>query len=122
ARPASTAQPFVKRFELRIEKIDLLSWLTQQKAAVKIYGSDQSENYAIAGVGQAHMITGNQKVDLDMLFTDMRTLLTTQYPYLRFYGGLCFDDTNIDGDWRNFGTYKFLLPRFELATKEGKML
>jgi menaquinone-specific isochorismate synthase len=124
AQPAETAPAaaVVKRFELRVEKIDLLSWLTQQKTSLKIYGSDQSDNYAIAGVGQAHIVEGTGAIETPVLFKQLQSLLTPQYPYLRFYGGFCFDDENLDNEWANFGTYKFILPRFELATKEGKML
>ena len=121
-KEGSSAKSSVKRFELRIEKMDLLTWLTQQMTATKIYGSDQSDNYAIAGISQAEVIAGNGSISFAELFKQMQARLTPQYPYLRYYGGLCFDDKNLEPEWKNFGTYKFLLPRFELATKEGKML
>jgi menaquinone-specific isochorismate synthase len=123
SRPhATTTQPFIKRFELRVETIDLLSWLAQQKATTKIYGSDQSDNYAIAGIGQAHLIAGSGPVCYADVFKQMQSLLTPKYPYLRFYGGMCFDDQNLEEEWKNFGAFQFVIPRFELATKEGKML
>ncbi len=118
----TSTTPIVKRFELRIEKLDLLSWLTQQNFETKLYGSDQDDNYAIAGVGKAFMLEGNRNVNVQELFTTMRSILTPEYPYLRFYGGLCFDDQKPNGEWENFGSYRFMIPRFELATKDGKML
>lgn len=122
ARLAPTSKPYVKRFELRVEKIDLLSWLTQQKDTTKIYGSDQSDNYAIAGIGEAYTLGWEGPAHHQEIFQQMKSILTSQYPYLRFYGGFCFDDQNPDREWKNFGTYKFIIPRFELATKEGEML
>ena len=52
-------EPVVKRIEIPVSDIDLLSWLCQQKETIKIYGSHQSGLYAIAGVGAALMVEGD---------------------------------------------------------------
>ncbi|MDP2654168.1 MAG: isochorismate synthase [Candidatus Omnitrophota bacterium] len=114
--------PVLKRFEIRVEKMDLLAWLSQQRSATKIFGSDQSENYAIAGIGEADVITGAGPVNHEMIDQKIRPCLPPQYPYLRYYGGFSFDPLNPGTEWDDFGTYRFLIPRFELATKEGKYL
>ncbi len=119
----SSAEIPVKRFELRIEKLDPLLWLAQQNFPTKIYGEDQDANYAIAGVGEAQAIKGTTNaINLKKLFTQMHSVLRPEYPYLRYYGGMMFDPGGKDNEWKHFDTYKFIIPRFELAAKEGKML
>lgn len=119
--PASSGIP-IKRFELRIEKIDPLLWLAQQNSKTKIYGADQDDNYTIAGVGEAHTIAGANPLSTHEIFNKIQAVLTKDYPYLRVYGGLAFDAGRLDNDWKDFGAYKFIIPRFELAAKDDKML
>jgi menaquinone-specific isochorismate synthase len=41
---------------------------------------------------------------------------------MQWYGGLAFDHHYMDEPWQTFGTARFILPRFELAAKNDKMI
>lgn len=112
----------IERIEIRINPVDILLWLTLQKDDVKIYGSNQSDTVSIAGIGQAVCVTGRRLGTFKKVFKQLRSFLSLKYPYLQWYGGFCFDERHLDADWRGFGAYRFVLPRFELAARDGKMI
>jgi menaquinone-specific isochorismate synthase len=112
----------VERIEIKVRPVDMLAWLAAQKNDVKIYGSNQSGTMAIAGIGQAVCVTGKQLGSFKKVFQKLRFFLTPKYPYLQWYGGFCFDDRHQGKEWKEFGAYRFVLPRFELAAQEGRMI
>lgn len=114
--------PSVNRIEIFVKDIDLLSWLSQQSSKTKIYGSHQTGQYAIAGVGEAICVSG-EKVDThDKVFQRLRLYLHPEHKRLQFYGGFCFDQENLGREWAQFGAYKFVVPQFEVAFKDGLMI
>ena len=112
----------IKRIEIRIHPVDMLSWLSFQKDEVRIYGANQSDTVSIAGIGQAVCVTGRRLGAFKKVFKQLRSFLSPEYPYLQWYGGFCFDERHLDADWRGFGAYRFVMPRFELAALNGKMI
>lgn len=112
----------IERLEIRIRPVDMFAWLSLQRDHVKIYGANQSDTMAIAGIGEALCITGQHKGSFKKIFKQLRSCLTARYPYLQWYGGFCFDECHLDADWKEFGAYRFVLPRFELASQGGKMI
>jgi len=108
-------RPPVYRIEIKIKPIDPLAWLAAQDNAVKIYGANQDDSAAIAGIGEAACVRGSGRVNYPSVFRNLRKYLRPQYPYLQWYGGFCFDD-------RAPGSFRFVLPRFELARDRGKMI
>ncbi len=119
---ASKPSKSIERIEIRIHSVDMLTWLSLQHDPVKIYGANQSDTVSIAGIGEAACITGKRKGSLKKIFKQLRSCLTRRYPYLQWYGGFCFDDRHTDADWKEFGAYRFVLPRFEVAAQDGKMI
>ncbi|MDE2223170.1 MAG: isochorismate synthase [Candidatus Omnitrophica bacterium] len=117
-RPAKT----VTRLEIKVHPLDMMAWLSAQKDEIKIYGANQSDTVSIAGIGQAAVVTGRKIISYARIFNKLRALLSPQYPYLQWYGGFCFDERHQDKDWQEFGAYRFVLPRFELAAQEGRMI
>lgn len=115
-------EPVVSRIEIFIQGVDLLSWLFQQTVKTKIYGSHQNGLYAIAGVGEALCVSGDKIESFPKIFQRLRLYLRPEYKRLQFYGGFCFDQENLGREWASFGGYKFVIPQFEVATKEGKMI
>lgn len=115
-------EPTVTRIEIFVSGIDLLSWLSQQSAKTKIYGSHQSGLYAIAGVGEALCVSGDSVESHAKIFERMRLYLRPEFKRLQFYGGFCFDEEHLGREWQKFGAYKFIIPQFEVATKEGRMI
>lgn len=112
----------IERIEIMIHPVDMLVWLSLQQDNVKIYGANQDDSMAIAGIGEAVCVTGKHKGDLKKIFKKLRSYLTPRYPYLQWYGGFCFDDRHLDAYWKEFGAYRFVLPRFEVAAQNDKMI
>jgi len=112
----------IERLEIKVEPVDMLSWLSLQKDDVKIYGSNQSDTVSIAGIGQAVCSTDQKTGNIKRIFKQLRNFLSPKYPYLQWYGGFCFDERHADDDWKEFGAYRFVIPRFELAAQNGKMI
>jgi len=112
----------IERIEIKIQPVDMLSWLSIQKNEVKIYGANQSDTVSIVGIGQAVCIRSNRLGSFKKVFKQLRSFLSTKYPYLQWYGGFCFDQHHPDDDWKEFGSYRFVIPRFELAAQSGKMI
>ncbi|MDE1920348.1 MAG: isochorismate synthase [Candidatus Omnitrophica bacterium] len=112
----------IRRLEIKVRPVDMMAWLTLQKDEVKIYGANQSDSMSIAGIGEAVCIRAGRLGSFKKVFQSLRSFLLPQYPYLQWYGGFCFDDRHQDGDWKEFGAYRFILPRFELAAQAGKMI
>ncbi|MBF0570235.1 MAG: isochorismate synthase [Candidatus Omnitrophica bacterium] len=112
----------IERIEIKIHPVDMLSWLSFQKDEVKIYGANQSDSMSIAGIGQAVCVRASRLGSYKKVFKQLKSFLSLKYPYLQWYGGFCFDDRHLDEDWKEFGAYRFVLPRFELAAQSGKMI
>ncbi len=114
--------PRVVRIEIPIEPLDPLKWLHAQSAHVKTYWADREGAFTMGGVGAAHTVTGNDRLPpYGPLFDRLRQGLSCAHPNLRYYGGLCFDACHTaDPRWKRWGTYRFVIPRFEvLATSAG---
>jgi menaquinone-specific isochorismate synthase len=112
----------IERIEIKINPVDMLAWLSLQTDDVKIYGANQSDTVSIAGIGQAACLTDIRIGNFKNIFKQMRHLLSPKYPYLQWYGGFCFDEKHLDDEWEEFGAYRFVIPRFELAAQSGKMI
>ena len=112
----------VFRIEIKIHPIDEIAWIAQQKSDVKIFGANQDNTACIAGIGQAACIQGRSIGSLKKIFSSLRRYLKPQYPYLQWYGGLCFDPKRSSKEWKEFGSYRFVLPRFELASDASSMI
>ena len=112
----------IERLEIKVDPVDMLSWLSLQKDDVKIYGSNQNDTVSIAGIGQAVGFTDIRLGSFNKVFKQLRHFLSPKYPYLQWYGAFCFDERNLSDDWEEFGAYRFVIPRFELAAQEGKMI
>ncbi len=118
----NTAPTDVVRIEIKIHPIDEMAWIAQQKSKVKIFGANQDNTASIAGIGQAAYVQGRSITDLRRIFSTLRQYLKTQYPYLQWYGGLCFDPKRLSKEWKDFGAYRFIVPRFELASNSSSMI
>lgn len=112
----------VFRIEVKIHPIDEIAWIAQQKSPIKIFGANQDNTASIAGVGEAASVRGQTSIDLKKIFAILRRHLKPQYPYMQWYGGICFDPGRLSKDWENFGAYRFVLPRFELASNASAMI
>lgn len=104
----------ILRVEQKISHVNPLKWLQQQKSLVKIYWSERDQQFEIAGIGCADIITGDSEIDYEVVFKKMRDNLSHTYENLRYFGGFSFNNKWQDTDWQNFGVYNFFIPQFEV--------
>ncbi|MFQ5850946.1 MAG: isochorismate synthase MenF [Candidatus Binatia bacterium] len=113
--------PRVLRIEVGIARVDPLSWLDAQKGPAKIYWADRKKQFEIAGIGQADVVSGNQPPSYVALFDRLNESLSGAESRVRYYGGIRFDDRRVaDTRWEIFGSYRFILPRFEICIRHGE--
>jgi menaquinone-specific isochorismate synthase len=113
----SSMQDKTVRIEVPIPKLDPLQWLGQQRADVKTYWFDRQGNFTMAGIGTLDPIAGDKPVDHSAIFGQLRQHLSPLFPKVRYYGGIGFrQDSSIDPDWKLFGNYRFIIPKFEVCT------
>ena len=119
----------ILRYEFPCEPLDILTWLHNQQVPQKIYWSGRSGDFEVGGIGVAGILEGNGPIDHAGVFAYMEDRLASDNPNLRYYGGMNFHGlpagrvgpatrdrhAPTDGaDWRSFGSYRFVVPRFEL--------
>ncbi len=112
----------VFRIEIKIHPIDEIAWASAQKSKVKIFGANQDNTACIAGIGEAIVLKGRRISSLKKIFSTLRGYLKKEYPYLQWYGGFCFDPKHSSKLWADFGAYRFVLPRFEVASDASSMI
>jgi menaquinone-specific isochorismate synthase len=110
-------QDKIVRIEVPIPELDPLEWLGQQKSDVKTYWSDRQGQFTMAGIGAVDLIAGDKSIDHGTIFGQLRQRLSPRFPKVRYYGGIGFSqDRSIDPDWKLFGNYRFIIPKFEICT------
>ncbi len=108
------------RIEIPIETTRARAWLHAQRHAVKTYWSDRENAFEMAGVGVADCVSGTDAADYSDLLGRLRENLSCAHPDLRYYGGIRFDTARAsNAQWRPFGAYRFVIPRFELLNAGG---
>lgn len=112
----------VLRYEFPCEPMDILTWLHNQDAALKIYWSDRGDGggFEIGGIGAADVVQGYDTVDYAEVFARMEDRLAGDNPNLRYYGGMNFQGPVMGPDWQSFGSYRFIIPRFEFFKSQGQ--
>ena len=107
----------ILRVEVPIPALEPLSWLERQKSDIKTYWCDRQGEFTMAGVGILDEIAGDIPIDYPTIFGRLRQNLSPLFPQVRYYGGIGFSqDRSIDPNWKLFGNYRFIVPRFELWT------
>lgn len=112
------------RCKVEVENIAAMQWLACQSIPIKTYWANRNQEFKMAGLGVAHEISGQETPDLPQLFKDLRVLLNSEYPELRYYGGFQFNrESKPAQEWKSFGAYRFVIPQFELhRSNEGTFL
>lgn len=110
----------ILRMEFLLEPVDILTWLNNQSTEKKIYWSNRDKSFEVGGVGSADVVTGST-LDLKTLSNHFEDHLLNDNPNLRYYGGMAFDDRE-SAEWKKFGRYFFMVPRFELLKQSDQCL
>ena len=107
----------IVRVETVIPRTDIPVWLRAQAPhAVKMFWADRDGQHEVAGLGAADLVAGTETEGVDSLFERLRGRLEAGETAARYFGGMRFNDKSAsDVAWRNFGGYRFVLPRFELS-------
>lgn len=108
----------VSRVEVPVNDILPLWWLAVQKSPMKTYWSDRHDEFEMAGIGEADVISWATGIDYDLLHNRLSNCLKAIPEATRYYGGIIFSDrvknTTNAALWGRFGSYRFIMPRFEL--------
>ena len=109
----------IVRVETVIPRTDALAWLRAQAAsAVKMYWADRDGQQEVAGVGTADIVAREESDSIDSQFEQLHRRLEAGEPGTRYFGGMRFNGgSGSDEAWRDFGGYRFVLPRFELSQR-----
>jgi menaquinone-specific isochorismate synthase len=118
----------VVRVMINVDAINPLAWLQAQSIEEQTYWSDRSATSAVAAAGVADRLQGGP--DGDPEWNALEQQLHARFAQadpataLRYYGGWAFDPCQpLNDGWGAFGTYQFVLPRFEVrAAKSGTTL
>lgn len=126
-RSANGATPRVVRVALEVGAVDPFAWLQAQPLAERLYWSGRCPGVRVAAIGAAEVLTSTAaSVEDPALARQLRARFAQadDTAPLRYYGGGAFDPgAAMEGAWRAFGMYRFVLPRFELrTTQEGTTL
>ena len=105
----------VIRIQVDCKKTDILDWHAAHKESRKIYWADRDKCCEVGGIGTAHRIFGKDIDDFSNLFKRLDSFLSNSNRHLRYYGGIRFN-YRVDADeiWKNFHTFDFVIPEFEL--------
>ena len=118
---APRVTPRVARIELPVGRVEPLAWLRDQRFGPKSYWSGREDDVEVAATGIADLHEGSGFESPADLKKRLAPLLSSGDPRLRYYGGLRFDaGKETDPRWKAFGTYRFVLPRFELISRHGE--
>ena len=122
-------QRSILRFEAPCPRVNCLDWLDAQTSRVKLYWANRDNSFQMAGVGTADIARGNTINAYARLFNAIYQSLSADGD-IRYYGGMDFYPPEVNRDiagtrktaqeWKAFGAYCFLLPRFEIIEREGK--
>jgi menaquinone-specific isochorismate synthase len=111
----------ILRYEFICEPMDVLNWIHNQNTFQKIYWSDRDKNFEMAGIYSARELILSDDLSLSEIVRTMEDHFSADNPYLRYYGGLCFDPENLGEEWQLFSKARFVIPQFELCHREGEM-
>lgn len=92
-------------------------WMLAGRAAVRVYWQARDGAWEAAGVGAADVRRDQNGLDYSDLIRHISSNLSAKSGDARYYGGMRFDRgaARATPPWREFGTYGFVLPRFELT-------
>lgn len=109
------------RIEVDAPDLQPAAWLCAQPPGAKGYWSDREGSFAMAGVGRADALIGQEAADLPGLMNELRRRLRSAAGTPRYFGGFCFDfGQEPDAEWKAFGRYRFVMPRFEVVRANGR--
>jgi menaquinone-specific isochorismate synthase len=104
---------------LRIERVSVpcdlpaLALLAGRSEGDRVFWRPRDSAQELAGLGTAHLISGDAEANPETIFGALAPLRAAAPADCRFFGGLAFGPAD-SATWHTLGTWRFVLPRFEL--------
>ncbi len=110
------------------EPVRPIDWVRARPSSEAVYWSGRDEDRTIAACGAADVVSSSAApVEYEALGRALDERLDGVGSQVRYYGGLRFDagqpaaQDRPDRRWAPFGTYRFVLPRFELVEADDTL-
>ncbi len=113
------SEKIIYRIELPIQSINMIAWLSNQRSETRLFWSSRDKDFETAGIGLAYGLQGTRFIDIDAVFHELNKYLVGDTHGLKFFGGFAFSPEALDHHWENFGSYRFILPKFEILRREN---
>ena len=108
----------VFRLAVKVERRDPFSWLQAQDIFPRIYWNGRDDEVVTAAVGSADLCYGGPGSSYRDLRSQLDVVLPNSDNRVRYFGGFRFDrEAHRSPEWESFGTFTFVLPRFEYVLK-----
>ena len=131
---SGNGRPHVERISVAVpESVRPIDWIRAQdrpagRSSEAVYWSGREEPRTAAALGAADVVSGTTApIDYEALGETLDERIAGAESSVRYYGGLRFDaaqpsaSDRPDRRWASFGTYRFVLPRFELVDAEDTL-
>src|SRR5690606_25608969 len=114
----------IERLVVRILTGNPFSWLRARQHFPRIYSQGRDDDVSTAAVGAAAACFGGRGADSGDLRRQRDAVLPIIDVRVRYFGGFRFDTTRAaSSEWESFGTFTFVLRRFEfLASPSSSVL
>src|SRR5512136_1655183 len=107
--PRCQGKPEIYSLGFPVKPVDPLHWLQAQSIHPKIYWCDRKQDFELAGIGQADLISCRSGTDLPKMFNSVRKSISLAGRDIRYYGGMSFDiSQKNERCWNSFGNFYFL--------------
>ncbi len=110
------------RLEVSLAHTNPTVWLCAQAHPEQMLWAPRGTDRCRAGVGMAHLLTGDTVEEPGGLFDRGRSVLQAfREGTPRYFGGFSFSSRSVDeAPWPRLGRSRFWIPRFELLSEAGE--
>ena len=115
--PSESSRVGITRVSVELDNVSPLNWLVSRPMGERIYWSGRDYGIEVAAFGEADCQYSSDASDLEELRDNLKMMLAGSDYGVRYYGGIRFDlQQDRQEHWNSFGSWRFILPRFELRT------
>ena len=105
----------IERISVQFDDMTPLEWLRNRRPGKRIYWSGRDYGIEVAAVGEADCKYSGYYLGLKELRSQLTPALAGREQGIRYYGGIRFSLFDFPKpQWNSFGTWRFVLPRFEV--------
>lgn len=109
------ASPKIETISTSLDSLDPLVWLHAQPSMPRLFWSGRDYGFEAAGIGVADGHAEPTATNLSGLRESLDPPLSDCHPSVKYFGGIRFDlRLPHEPQWKSFGAWNFVLPRFEV--------